>query len=62
MHIHKSCGNISERIFTNSLITPYKLQEIINSVKETLIRSNSGHGIVIKRLHLYYNMKLVTSN
>ena len=43
-----------------SLITPYKLQEIINSVKETLIKSNVDYDIVIKRLHLYYNMKLVT--
>ena len=43
-----------------SLITPYKLQEIINSVKETLIKSNPDYDIVIKRLHLYYDMKLVT--
>ena len=43
-----------------SLITPYKLQEIINSVKETLIKNNPHYDIVIKRLNLYYNMKLVT--
>ena len=43
-----------------SLITPYKLQEIINLVKITLIKSNPDYDIVIKRLHLYYNMKLVT--
>ena len=43
-----------------SLITLYKWQEIINSVKETLIKSNPDYDIVIKRLHLYYNMKLVT--
>ena len=41
------------------LITPYKLQEVINSVKETLIKSNPDYDIVIKRLHLYYDMKLV---
>ena len=39
---------------------PYKLQEILNSVKETLIKSNPDYDIVIKRLHLYYDMKLVT--
>ena len=39
-----------------SLITPYKLQEIINSVNKTLIKSNPHYSIVIKRLHLYYNM------
>ena len=43
-----------------SLITPYKLQEIINSVKETLIKNNPDYDIVIKRLHLYYDMKLDT--
>ena len=42
------------------LITPYKLQEIMNSVKETLIKSNPDYDIVIKRLHFYYDMKLVT--
>ena len=41
-----------------SLITPYKLQEIINLVKETLIKRNPDYDIVIKRLHLYYYMKL----
>ena len=43
------------------LITPLKWQEILNSVKETLIKTNPDYDIVIKRLHLYYNMKLVTS-
>ena len=43
-----------------SLITPYKLQEILNSVKETLTKSNPDYDIVTKRLHLYYDMKLVT--
>ena len=43
-----------------SLITQLKLQEIIDSVKETLIKTKPGYDIVIKRLHLYYDMKLVT--
>ena len=43
-----------------SLITPLKLQEILDLVKETLIKSNPDYDIVIKRLHLYYDMKLVT--
>ena len=41
------------------LVTPLKLQEILNSFKETLIKTNPDYDIVIKRLHLYYNMKLV---
>ena len=36
------------------------MQKIINLVKETLIKSNPDYDIVIKRLHLYYSMKLVT--
>ena len=42
------------------LITPLKLQEILNSVKETLTKTNPDYDIVIKRLHLYYDKKLVT--
>ena len=42
-----------------SLITPLKLQEIINLVKEMLIKTNPDYDIVIKLLHLCYNMKLV---
>ena len=43
-----------------SLVTPLKLQEILDSVKETLIKTNSDYDIVIKRLYLYYDMKLIT--
>ena len=39
---------------------PYKLQEILNTMKEALTKSNPDYDIVIKRLHLYYDMKLVT--
>ena len=41
-------------------MTPLKLQEILGSVKEALIKTNPEYDIVIKRFHLYYNMKLVT--
>ena len=41
-------------------MTPLKLQEILDSVKEALIKTNPEYDIVIKRLHLYYDMKLVT--
>ena len=39
---------------------PLKLQEIIDFIKEMLIKTNPDCDIVLKRLHLYYNMKLVT--
>ena len=43
-----------------SLTTQSKLKEISTSVRETLIKTNRDYDIVIKWLHLYYNMKLVT--
>ena len=42
------------------LITPLKFQEILKSVKDTLTKTSPDYDIVIKRLHLYYNMKLLT--
>ena len=43
-----------------SLVTPLKLQETLALVKETLTKTNPDYDIVIKRLHLYYDMTLVT--
>ena len=43
-----------------SPVTPIKLQEILDSVEETPIKTNPDYDVVIKRLHLYYDMKLVT--
>ena len=41
-------------------MTPLKLQKILDSVKEALIKTNPEYDIVIKRLHSYYDRKLVT--
>ena len=43
-----------------SPVTPLKLQEILGLVKEALIKTNPEYDIVIKRLHLYYDIKFVT--
>ena len=43
-----------------SFIPPSKLQEILNAVKKAIWTMNLDYDIVIKRLHLYYDMKLVT--
>ena len=43
-----------------SLVTSLKLKEIFASVKETLIKTTPDYDIVIKQLHLYYDIKLVT--
>ena len=43
-----------------SLLAPSKLQKILGKVKNAIQTTNSDYDIVIKRLHLYYDMKLVT--
>ena len=61
LHIYaKAVRILTKGYLPISLIMPLKLQEILNSVKETLIKSNPDNDIVIKRLQLYYDMKLVT--
>ena len=42
-----------------SLVTPMKLKEILDAVKTTIRKTNPDFDIVTKRLHLYYDMKLV---
>ena len=44
------------------LITPLKLKEIPNEVKLAIRKTNPDFNLVIGRLHLYYDMKLVTSD
>ena len=43
------------------LITPLKLKDILSEVKIAIRKTNPDYDLVIKRLHLYYDMKLVTS-
>ena len=44
----------------NTLITPKKLQEILTEVKRSLLITNPDCTLVLDRLHLYYDMQLVT--
>ena len=44
----------------NTLVTPSKLKEILSEVRKTLQVTNPDYDPVIDRLHLYYNMQLVT--
>ena len=44
----------------NTLITPAKLQEFLIEVKKTLQITNPDCDLVIDRLHLYYDMPLIT--
>ena len=42
------------------MITPVKLKEILNEVRRTLQVTNPDYDLVIDRLHLYYDMQLIT--
>ena len=44
----------------NTLVTPSKLKEILTEVRKPLPVTNPDYDLVIDRLHLYYNMQLVT--
>ena len=44
-----------------TLITPSKLQGILAEVKKSLQHTNPDYTLVLDRLHLYYDMQLVTS-
>ena len=43
-----------------TLITPSTLQRILAQVKKSLQHTNPDYAIVLERLHLYYDMQLVT--
>ena len=43
-----------------TLVPPSKLEAILQQVKTTLAKSNKNYDLVLNRLYLYYDMKLVT--
>ena len=44
----------------NTLITPKKLHEILSEVKKSLLITNPDYTLLLDRLHLYYDMQLIT--
>ena len=42
------------------MIKPAKLQEILSEVKKSLQITNPDYNLVLDRLHLYYDMPLIT--
>ena len=42
------------------LLPPSKLEIILNEVRKAITKSNKDYDLVLTRLHLYYDMKLVT--
>ena len=51
---------LAKGYLSNILLTPNKLQEILSEVKKSLLITNPDYTLVLDRLHLYYDMQLVT--
>ena len=43
-----------------SLLPPSKLEKILSEVRIAIAKSNKDYDLVLTRLYLYYDMKLVT--
>ena len=53
-------GCLQKVIYLPTLLTPSKLQGILAEVKKSLQHTNPDYTLVLERLHLYYNVQLVT--
>ena len=51
---------LSKGYLPTTLITPSKLLEILAEVKISLQKTNPDYTLVLERMHLYYDMQLVT--
>ena len=51
---------LSKGYLSISLLSPSKLNIILQKVKQTLQIKNKDYDLVIKRIYLYYDIKLVT--
>ena len=61
LHIYSSVTRILAKGYLPiSLLTPSKLRDVLNEVKTAIQATNPDYNLVIDRLHLYYNMQLVT--
>ena len=61
LHIYATSIRIlAKEYLPISLITPSKSKEILSEVKVAIRNMNPDYDLVIDRLHLYYDMKLVT--
>ena len=62
LHIYVSAiGILVKGYLPNTLVTPIKLKEILNEVVRKILQvTNPDYDLVIDRLHLYYDMQLVT--
>ena len=56
----KAVRILSKGYMPISLITPSKLEAILQQVQAAITKSNQDYEIVLNRLYLYYDIKLVT--
>ena len=61
LHTHISAIRIlAKGYLPNTLSTQKKLQDILTDIKRSLHITNPDYTLVLDRLHLYYDMQLVT--
>ena len=60
VYIHNINYNFEKGYLPIILITPSKLREILSDIKTAIRKTNPDYDLVIDRLHLYYDMQLVT--
>ena len=61
MHTYVSAIKVlAKGYLPNTLLTPKKLQSILAEVKKSLHHTNPDYTLVLDRLHLFYDMQLVT--
>ena len=51
---------LSKGYLSISLLPPSKLERILKEVRISIAKSNKDYDLVLTRLYLYYDMKLVT--
>ena len=56
----KAIRVLSKGYLPISLLPPSKLEKILNEVRIAIAKSNKDYDLVLTRLYLYYDMKLVT--
>ena len=56
----KAIRVLSKGYLSTSLLPPSKLEKILKEVRITIAKSNKDYDLVLTRLYLYYDMKLVT--
>ena len=56
----RAIGVLSKGYLPIPLLSPSKLEKILNELRIAIAKSNKDYDLVLTRLYLYYDMKLVT--